>query len=81
MVDVPKIPTVSNFLYFFNLITGNIVIGWVHFGLSFVIVIAYLMFLVFDKEAVHVEVESETIDADIKPDGFTGTVLLGKRGL
>jgi hypothetical protein len=75
MVDFLKLPTVTNFFYFFNLITGNIVVGWVHFGLSFLLVVGYIAFLVFER-TTHVEVGDVTIDAE--PDGFEGTALVGE---
>lgn len=79
MVDLrSKIPTVSNFLYFFNLITGNIVIGWVHFSLSFVIVVAYIAFLVF-KKSPDVEFNDDVkLEVNVNPEGFEGTVLISE---
>ncbi|KAG5669648.1 hypothetical protein PVAND_017532 [Polypedilum vanderplanki] len=76
MVDFPKIPTVSNFFHFFNLITGNIIVGWIHFSLSILIVTAYILFLVFNHGTTHLKEGDIEADINIKPGGFTGTVLI-----
>lgn len=63
-----KPPTVNNFFYFFNLITGNLVVGWAHFVLGIIMILIFFYFLIFNSgtklevENIEVEVHEESHD-------------------
>ncbi|CAG9810598.1 unnamed protein product [Chironomus riparius] len=68
-----KPPTLKSFLFYFNLITANVVIAWIHFAVCILIILEFLYFLVFNTSK---ELKVENIDIKVDPeehDEFTDT--------
>ncbi|XP_070509048.1 uncharacterized protein [Chironomus tepperi] len=72
MPDI-KPPTVPNFLCYFNLITANVVIAWIHFGVCILVILEFLYFLIFNTSK-ELKVENVEIKVDAEQhDEFTDT--------